>query len=320
MSVGANIKKRRMELRMSQQELADAMGYKSRSTIAKIEADENDVTQKKLHKFAQVLDTTVEFLMSGYRETNVIPKFSIALSSFSSPKQNKNVAVILAGGNSGRNLHSIPSQFIDIQGKPIIVYCMDAYQAHPAVNDIYVVCLKGWENIVKAYAEQYGIDKLRGLIPAGKSGIASLNNAVEYLRNCYSSDDTVIIQEATRPQITVETISKLLQAYNETGSATICHTMRDYVQFDISEQAVKYVDRDNLIALQSPEAHNLQLLMDVFDQAKRMKHSFTETCFTMLLYHLGYTINFVKSDVNNIKIVREEDIAIFKAVASTINN
>ena len=52
-SVGANIKQRRYELRMSQQELADAMGYKTRSTIAKIESGENDVSQKKLQKFVR---------------------------------------------------------------------------------------------------------------------------------------------------------------------------------------------------------------------------------------------------------------------------
>ena len=69
MSVGANIKKRRFELKMSQQELAEAMGYKTRSTIAKIESGENDVTQKKLQRFAVVLDTTVEALVAG--STNV---------------------------------------------------------------------------------------------------------------------------------------------------------------------------------------------------------------------------------------------------------
>ena len=64
MSVGVNIRKRRYELRMSQQELADAMGYKTRSTIAKIESGENDVSQKKLRRFAEVLETTVEALVS----------------------------------------------------------------------------------------------------------------------------------------------------------------------------------------------------------------------------------------------------------------
>ena len=65
MSVGTNIRKRRFELRMSQQELADALGYKTRSTIAKIESGENDVSQKKLLKFAEALDTTVEALITG---------------------------------------------------------------------------------------------------------------------------------------------------------------------------------------------------------------------------------------------------------------
>ena len=60
------LKSARAALDLSQQELADAMGYKTRSTIAKIESGENDVSQKKLQKFAAALDTTVEALISGY--------------------------------------------------------------------------------------------------------------------------------------------------------------------------------------------------------------------------------------------------------------
>ena len=62
MSVGANIKKRRFELRMSQQDLADAMGYSTRSTIAKIESGENDVSQKKLQKSDSELDLSCSIL------------------------------------------------------------------------------------------------------------------------------------------------------------------------------------------------------------------------------------------------------------------
>ena len=64
MAVGINIKKRRIELGLSQQELADALGYKTRSTIAKIESGENDVSQSKLRKFAAVLHTTPEALIA----------------------------------------------------------------------------------------------------------------------------------------------------------------------------------------------------------------------------------------------------------------
>lgn len=311
MSVGANIKKRRFEMRMSQQELADAMGYRTRSTIAKIESGENDVSHKKLQKFAAVLDTTVEELIAGYPISAAAPT---EVPAYPIGKRNKNMAVILAGGKSGRNRQNIPSQFINVHGKPIIVYCMEAYQAHPAIDDIYIVCLKGWENIVKAYADQYHITKLRGLIPAGASGIASLKNAVDYAKSHYRADDLLIIQESTRPLVTTETISNLLQASADKGSGTICHSMKEYVQFDVADGKAHYVDRETTIALQSPEAHRLSLLNEVFAKAERQQHALNETCCTMLLYNLGYDIHFIESSVNNIKITREEDIAAFAAM------
>ena len=310
MSVGANIKKRRFELRMTQQELAEAMGYKTRSTIAKIEAEENDVSQKKLKKFAAVLDTTVEELVTGYSA----PATAVMLSAGARENGNRNIVVILAGGKSGRNRQNLPSQFIDVKGKPILVYCMDAYQTHPSVDDIYVVCLRGWENIVRAYADQYGISKLREIIPGGNSGILSLKNALDHISSLYSPEDLVIIQESTRPMITTETISKLLLACQDKDSATICHSMDEYVQFSLSPYGTKYIDRNTTIALQSPEAHRLSLMKEVFAKAARQNHALTETCCTMLMYNLGYKINFIEGGINNIKIVREEDIAAFSAM------
>ena len=283
MSVGSNIKIRRYELKMSQQELADAMGYKTRSTIAKIESGENDVSQRKLQRFASVLDTTVESLISGY---TISGDSDSSVAEVTEKRRNKNAVIILAGGKSGRNRQNIPSQFINVHGKPILVYCMDAYQAHPSIDDIYVVCLKGWEDIVKAYADQYGITKLKGLIPAGNNGINSLKNGFDYIKNFYNRDDVIIIQESTRPLVSAETISRLLQACDQNGSATICHSMNDYVQFDLSGAKAKYVDRDIIIALQSPEAHRLSLIEDVFKKAERRGHNLTESCCTMLLYNL----------------------------------
>ena len=310
MSVGANIKKRRFELKMSQQELAAAMGYKTRSTIAKIESGENDVTQKKLQRFAAVLDTTVESLISGVSADEEI----ILPVQIHAEKQHRNAVIILAGGKSGRNKQNIPNQFINVNDKPMIVYCLEAYQAHPAIDDIYIVCLKGWEDIVRAYARQYRITKLRGLIPGGVSGIASLKSGVDCIQKRYHPDDTIIIQEATRPLVSAETISKLLHACAEKGSATAGHMMNDYVQFNVSGAKAQYVDRNAIVALQSPEAHKLSLLLDVFEKAKVQQHPLAESCCAMLMYNLGYEINFVEGGYNNIKIVREEDLTYFSAL------
>ena len=306
MSVGANIRKRRYELGMSQQELAERMGYKTRSTIAKIESGENDVSQSKLVKFAQVLDTTPEALISGAGQAAPLP----AVSFPESGNRNKTAAVILAGGKSVRNHQNIPNQFINILGKPVIVYCLEAYQNHPAIDDIYVVCLRGWENIVTAYAQQYGITKLRGLIPAAASGILSVRNGLTHIQDNYTAEDVVIFQESTRPMVSVDMISKLLQACYENGSANICQSMRDYVQFTVENGKAAYVDRDKVVDLQSPEAYRFSVIQSVFREAEKQQHPLTESCCVMLMYNLGHDINFIEGSVNNIKIVRQEDVAI----------
>jgi 2-C-methyl-D-erythritol 4-phosphate cytidylyltransferase len=308
MSVGSNIKKRRYELRMSQQELAFKMGYKTRSTIAKIESGENDVSQKKLQKFAEILDTTVEMLLGGYQAAPSLVESSRV------PRKNKNVVLILAGGKTGLNSRNIPNQFIDIHGKPIIIYSMEAYQSHPLIDDIYVVCLKGWEQIVRAYAKQYGISKFRDIIPGGKSGVESLKNGFEHVKGHYGAEDLMIIQEATRPMVNEETVTRLLLACSESGSATISHTMDNYVQFDVSGSYPEYLERGSIVAMQSPEAHRISVLSEVFELASKAGLPLTESCCTMLMYNLGLDINFIEGNINNIKIERDEDILRFGAL------
>lgn len=309
MSVGANIKKFRLQQHMSQQELAGIMGYKTRSTIAKIESGENDVSQSKLRKFAAALNTTVEELI-----LNGEPSPSPSQMPIPQPERSeRNIAVILAGGDDNRNNYDIPMQFVNISGKPMIVYCLEVYQSHPAVDEIYVVCLKGWESIVRAYARQYHITKLQQIITGGTSGMDSLKNAVDRLKTRYVPSDVVIIQEATRPLVRPETVSKLLLACSEKGSATICHAMDAYVQFHMVQGKARMADRNSMLAMQSPEAHRLRLITEVFDRTQL--HMLQESCFTMLLYRLGYPINFVEGVTNNTKISGEEDIAAFAALA-----
>lgn len=310
MAVGSNIKKRRFELRMSQQELADAMGYKTRSTIAKIESGENDVSQKKLERFASVLDTTVEALIFGH---GAVQTDNLEENEIAQLKKNKNAVIILAGGKTAKSGRNIPNQFIDVNGKPIIVRCMEVYQSHPSIDDIYVVCLRGWGNIVKDYANQFAITKLKGLFSAGSTGALSLKMGFENLKDKYSPEDVLIIQEATRPMITTETVSKLLLACSEKGSATICHKMNDYVQFDLSGEYPEYLEREKIIALQSPEAHRFSLLKEVFNMVDENQELLSESNCTMVMYNLGFDINFIEGGINNIKIELEEDIMKFEA-------
>ncbi len=307
MPIHTNIKKRRFELKMSQQELADAMGYKSRSTIAKIEAGENDIPHSKLVRFAQVLDTTVESLIGG--ASAAMP--TTETMNFDGPKH---IAVILAGGKSTRNSQNIPSQFVSVQGKPVIIYCLETYQRHPSINDIYVVCLKGWEGILQSYIQQYNITKLRKILPAGESGILSAKIAIDHILQNYPPDATVILQESTRPLVREEMISRLLPACHELGNAVTIERMDDYLQFYEEAGKINYIDRRRLVNFQSPEAYTLYTLQTLFASAAEKTHPLEESCCGMLMYNLGFPLHLCEGSRNNIKILRQEDISIFRAL------
>ena len=72
------------------------------------------------------------------------------------------VAIIIAGGVGSRMGADIPKQFVQVNGKPILFYTLEAFERHPMVDAIELVCIDGWQDTVRAYAKEYGISKLSG--------------------------------------------------------------------------------------------------------------------------------------------------------------
>ena len=81
-----------------------------------------------------------------------------------------NIALIIAGGSGQRMNQDIPKQFLNIENRPVIIYTLEAFQRHPSIDAIEVVCLSGWEEILKAYAKQFNITKLMGIVKGGIMG------------------------------------------------------------------------------------------------------------------------------------------------------
>lgn len=308
MNIGSNIKKRRLELGMTQKELADKLGYKTRSTIAKIESGENDVSQKKLESIARSLDTTIEQLL--FKNINLNKPSNKSFKNINIYRQRKNIAIILAGGKSNRNLKNIPNQFIDISGKPVFIYSLEAYESHPSIDDIYIVCLKGWESIVNDFSKKYNITKLKGIFASGSTGVKSIQNAIKNIKNSYKENDLIFIQESTRPLVNYDMITKLLQSSLNNESSTLVKEMSDYVQFNKNSSSVEYLERNSIYDLQSPEAHTLSKIINVFDLAQKKEHALSESCLSLLMYNLGFDLNFIVEASNNFKIIREDDIKI----------
>ena len=74
-----------------------------------------------------------------------------------------NIGLLIAGGVGSRMGQEIPKQFININDKPVIIYTLEAFQNHPDIDAIAVVCLDGWYHVLDVYAKQFNITKLKYL-------------------------------------------------------------------------------------------------------------------------------------------------------------
>ena len=119
-----------------------------------------------------------------------------------------NYALIIAGGSGNRMGQDIPKQFMYLENRPIIIHTMEAFQQHPDINAIAVVCLEGWETVLQSYANQFNISKLKWIFPGGKSGQESIHNGIYGLKEAGCKDeDLVLIHDAVRPLLSQTIIS-----------------------------------------------------------------------------------------------------------------
>lgn len=322
MSLGTNIRRRRLALNLSQQDLADALGYKTRSSIAKLEKDSAGLSPDKLLTLANALHTTVDYLITGEapeqvtRHGAVITDSTLGKLPSSQKDKRKCVAIILAGGKNRVNKYSIPLQFVSVKDKPVILYTMEAFQRHPLVDEINVVCLEGWEDFLPAYAESYGISKLCDIIPAGDSGIKSVRNAVEWLSSKLSPYDILIIQEATRPFVDPETISNAIRCCKQYGSAVTFERMDRLTPFLLGEEGegLTHLPASRLINVQSPELYSVGALRQAFFEAASIRHPMDETICSVFLHHMGKELKFCEGNHNNLRIVYEDDLKLMEAL------
>ena len=230
------------------------------------------------------------------------------------------IAIIIAGGTGARTHQDIPKQFVSVNNKPIIVYTMEAFQNHPSVDSICVVILKGWEEILRAYAKQFNITKLRWVVVGGATGQESIFNGLKAVHDECEDMDVVMIHDAVRPMISQDVITDNLVKQRLYGSAVVTIPCTEVVFISENmEDSVKTIPRETLQRTQTPQSYYLKDLWEAHMEAKRrgIKNA-VASC--SLMETLGHKTYFSKGSEKNIKITTAEDIEIFKALLFAKND
>ena len=137
----------------------------------------------------------------------------------------KNVAIIFAGGSGVRMGSGTPKQFLEVNGKPIIIHTLDIFEEHPLIDEIYIACKEDCINKLKKYIERFWIKKVKKIVPGGTSALGSIYNGLKAAREENEDDTIVLIHDGVRPCITGELINDVIASVKAKGSAVTCTAM-----------------------------------------------------------------------------------------------
>ncbi|MBQ9007451.1 MAG: 2-C-methyl-D-erythritol 4-phosphate cytidylyltransferase, partial [Atopobiaceae bacterium] len=170
----------------------------------------------------------------------------------------KTHAVIIAGGSGARMGQDIPKQFINVHDKPVLIYTLESFQRHPDVDDIVVVCIDGWHDVVRAYARQFDITKLSQVVSGGNTGQESIRNGVYALEGVAAPEDLVVIHDGIRPLVAPEVLSDVIAVAAEKGNAVTSLPYNEQI-FVVGEDdpttTTQFIPRETLRRVSTPQAY-----------------------------------------------------------------
>ena len=230
-----------------------------------------------------------------------------------------NIALVIAGGSGNRMGQDIPKQFIHIDGCPIIIYTLLAFQNHPDIQAIAVVCLKGWETVLQSYANQYSITKLKHIYPGGATGMESIHNGIFGLKeDGYQDDDLVLIHDSVRPLLPQDIISNNIATCKAFGYAITGIKCREAIlESKDGFSSTTSIPRDTLIRTQTPQTFRLKSIIDIHLEAEKKGITNSVASCTLIAELGNREMHIVPGSEKNIKITTPEDLEILKALMLT---
>lgn len=231
-----------------------------------------------------------------------------------------NIAVIFAGGSGKRmNTVSKPKQFLELRGKPIIIYTLELFDTHPDIDGIVVVCLEAWIPFLHKQLRKFEINKVVDVVPGGPTGQDSIFNGLDCVHNRFPEDSIVLIHDGVRPLITHQTITDNIDKVKETGSCITCIAATETFVVKQNDGNLIIPSRANSLIARAPQSFYLKNIYTAHLKAREEnKHDFIDSCTMMNQY--GYDLSTIIGPIENIKITTPTDFFIFRAMVEVHEN
>ena len=234
-----------------------------------------------------------------------------------------NTALIFAGGTGLRmNTKTKPKQFLELNGKPIIIHTIDKFEEHPLIDAVAVVCVAEWIEYLEGLFERYYIKKVRWVVPGGATGQQSIRNGLYAIWNdkAVQRDALVLIHDGVRPLIDADTITRNIHCAEKNGNAvTVTAASETIINATPEDEVADILDRSKCRMARAPQTFRLSEIMEAH---RRAEADGVEDMIdsAMLMSHYGAVLHIVEGPVENIKITTPSDFYIFRAICEAREN
>ena len=231
-----------------------------------------------------------------------------------------NIALIFAGGTGQRmNSRSKPKQFLELHGKPIIIYTLEYFEDHPDIDAICIVCIDGWKKKLKQLLEIYDIKKCKWLLSGGETGHDSIYNGLAAIHGKCQKEDIILIHDGVRPMISGELISDCISMVKKYGNAiTVEKVAESIVQIDDNGKITEIPPKENMRIAKAPQGFFFRDIWEVHQKAQ--KDGFKAIDSSHLMNHYGKQLKTINSTPYNIKLATPSDYYVFRALYEAKEN
>lgn len=232
-----------------------------------------------------------------------------------------NIAVIFAGG-TGQRMQSKtkPKQFLELHGKPIIIYTLEQFENTEEIDGIIVVCLSDWIEYCWKLINKFGLLKVVDIIPGGETGFKSRYYGLKRARELYKEDTIILMHDGVRPLIDSETIVTDIECVKMNGSAITVSAATETIAVKKEDGTVgEILDRSRCQLAKAPQCFYLGELLDAHEKAIQQGMTDCIDC-AFLMQNQGHSIFSVEGRPENIKITTPSDFYIFRAIVDAREN
>lgn len=222
----------------------------------------------------------------------------------------RNIAVVLAGGSGKRMGTNVPKQYLEIRGRMVIEYAIDAFDKNENIDEVAVVVSADNVETMQEIASQNHWHKLTNILVGGKERYDSSLSAINAYRDV---DCNIIFHDAARPLVTQKIIDDVVEKLKTCQAVGVAQPSVDTILF-IEDGCIKSVpDRNTLRRAQTPQGFDIQVIKNAYEIGLQdPDFKATDDCGIVLRYRTDIPVHIVDGDEACMKITYKSDCKILE--------